>query len=181
MKQVMLGLFGMSLVLAACGSKISVSDSSLASAARSKNEVLTANLTDLSLDKLLPASGSQGALLTYDVARKDLLILIPTCPQGAKCIWAGPMFNAAVTSDVVDSCNIRTIVALTDKRPVDGSLTEISVTDASLSVCNGGTELTKLIVVLKTKYYDRLGQKEVSTYSTLSGNDGLAPRLAMHK
>lgn len=153
----------------ACGS--SQQESGLADSAsvsRQHSALLSAPLTVLALDPQLSVSNNARAFIEVDRANKTVVVQLNTCPVGAMCIWAGPSYRADLVSTTTDACGAVTYTAKTDARPVDGSLTEITVVDYSKLRCRI-FRIYKTEVELKTSFFDRLHATEVATTSSLKG------------
>ena len=161
------------VALTACGT--TPQDSTVVStpaAARHASPVLSASLTVLALDPQLSVSNNARASVEIDRAHKTVTVQLNTCPVGAMCIWAGPSYRADLVSTTTDACGAVVYTAKTDDRPVDGSLTEITVVDYSKLRCRI-YRAYKTEVELKTSYFDRLHATEVTTKSSLKGKSVL--------
>jgi hypothetical protein len=179
MKSSLLVSFLLSAILASCGNQsITTSQLSSGSANLYRSKTVSAPLTSLELDpKLSSASGGRSANITLDFKEKMATLFIATCPPRVKCAKGGPKYTAKIVSTKADMCGIRTIVAKTDSRPVDGALTQITVVDRQKNTCARTPESEqsrfKTEVELKTAISDRWNGGNLTTKSTLKGDDNL--------
>lgn len=148
--------------------------SSLASAAVGveKYEIVNAEFDSQHLRNATFAYGS----IEVNYEKQNLKLFAQTrfhCPPGRYCAAVMPaplQIELPIQSVKTDVCNVKQIVASEDRRPVDGDLQQVTLTDASLSTCLGaqprGTDSVIQATYL-TNYYDRIGGKSVTSESTI--------------
>ena len=158
--------------LYACGSTSQESGLEGAATRPHVPRLLTAALTELNLDSQLLIGTNFGATLEVDQVNKNVLVQFSTCPPNAFCIWAGPSYSAKLINKTTDACGAVTYKAREDRRPVDGSLVEITAKDYSHLRCRIFRAF-KTEVELTTSHFDRLDGREVTTHSTLKGTASL--------
>lgn len=118
-------------------------------------------------------SNPGAATITVDYSNSKARLMVvseSTCPVGMACAIAMPaplIVELPITSVESDDCGIVTVTAQQDSRPVDGSLQELKVTDASQMTCK------TFIAVFseahyKTSYYDRRNGKKVEDVSKMT-------------
>lgn len=107
-------------------------------------------------------------VLNYDKSTLALSIQVAFhCPEGRICAQVMPMpvqVELPIVSVTNDGCGIRSVTAKLDKRPADGSLQLIRVTDTSNMICKMFVEPTATYL---TSYYDRLNGKIVTDESKM--------------
>lgn len=110
--------------------------------------------------------------LTIDFTKSSVKLFVTrkhTCPPNMMCAQFMPaplIVELPITSLKTDSCGIHTIVAREDKRPVDGSLSVMTIKDATDMTCK------TLVAVAneasyQTSYVDRVKGKDVTATSKM--------------
>lgn len=64
--------------------------------------------------------------------------MMPPCPAGMACVMMMPApysITLPITNMTEDNCGIKKVVATVDKRPVDGLMTKVTLTDATETSC----------------------------------------------
>lgn len=158
-----------SLMMVGCGRS---EESKVSAAKLSAQSELVAALTELNIDKNLGIGTAYGASVTIFKPAQSISVHITTCPPSALCSTPGPVYTAKIMKQSKDGCGVITTFASTDKRPVDGALTEIRVTDTSKSLCEIIYPFSTK-VELTTKIVSRRTGIEGSTYSVMTGNEVL--------
>lgn len=107
-------------------------------------------------------------VLNYDKSTLALSIQVAFhCPEGRICAQVMPVpvqIELPIVAVTNDGCGIRSVTAKLDKRPADGSLQLIRVTDTSNMLCKILVEPTATYI---TSYYDRANGKIVTDESKM--------------
>jgi hypothetical protein len=145
-----------------------------------------AALRILSLDAGLQYAADQ-ASVRVDYAANEVTLTVTesfSCASGAVCatvmppvhVYKAPIINRSL------SCGSTIVVARLDQRPVDGSLTEITVEDHRGRMCRDLHRGTTEVSLVTAHYERRRGGGETRTESTFAGDElaaiamSLAPR-----
>lgn len=107
--------------------------------------------------------------LTVDYVASKVTLQVedkPACKPGMACPQYIRIFKVElpITAIETDGCGIDHITASHDQRPVDGSLKKITVSDTRNMTCR---MLAFPTAEYETKYFDRMGGKEVTNISKM--------------
>jgi hypothetical protein len=138
---------------------------------------LGSTLTTLNIDpNLAGAQDAKSGFVLIFPSQGFVKLVLPQevpCTADGICLTVMPheyVVELPVVSDTVNRCGSRVIVASLDKRPVDGGLQTLTVTDYTGDQCAYDMVLPATEVVYETAHYSHFEGKEVTTFSSFTGD-----------
>ena len=131
--------------------------------------------------QVLRGKGFFGGNVVVDLAAGTIRLRLdptfPPCPEGMACAAVMPPTEVVQLEGAetrVNECGVVHTVAADDRRPVDGALTRVRVTDNRRNRCPTFAPLHPTEVLYERVWYDRMGGGERRVSVLLTG-DGLEP------